>query len=239
MDAHCALGFLRLAEGDARAADELLARGAALARRHGIGDPGVFVFAPDEIEAAVLVGDLDRAEGLLSDFEARARRTGRTWALGAGARTRALLLDARGARADALTAAVEALRHFDQQPYPFDRARARLVHGMLLRRVRRFAEARRSLEEAAAAFSELEARPWAERARAEAARLGGRPARTSTLTTTERQVVELVVAGKSNHEVARALHVSPKTVEWNLSKIYKKLRVSSRTELAAKLARSH
>jgi DNA-binding NarL/FixJ family response regulator len=98
-------------------------------------------------------------------------------------------------------------------------------------------EARRSLGDAAAAFEELGARLWAERARAEAARLGGRPPRSATLTTTEQQVVELVVAGKSNHEVARALHVSPKTVEWNLSKIYKKLRVSSRTELAAKLSR--
>jgi DNA-binding CsgD family transcriptional regulator len=49
----------------------------------------------------------------------------------------------------------------------------------------------------------------------------------------------LVASGRSNAEVARALYVSPKTVEWNLSKIYRKLHVTSRTELAAKLARSH
>ena len=74
---------------------------------------------------------------------------------------------------------------------------------------------------------------WAERARRELKRIGGRESATTGLSETERQIVELVVAGRSNKEVASALHLSPKTVEWNLSRIYRKLGVHSRTELAA------
>ena len=74
---------------------------------------------------------------------------------------------------------------------------------------------------------------WAERARRELGRIGGRDAPRAELSATEAQIVELVVAGRSNKEVAQSLHLSPKTVEWNLSKIYRKLGVHSRTELAA------
>jgi DNA-binding NarL/FixJ family response regulator len=57
------------------------------------------------------------------------------------------------------------------------------------------------------------------------------------LTDSERRIAELVAKGHTNHEVARRLCFSPKTGEWNLSKVYKKLHVVSRTELAAKLAK--
>src|SRR4051794_9543423 len=97
---------------------------------------------------------------------------------------------------------------------------------------RRSGELGRAVERFEAAGAVL----WAERARTERSRIGGRPAATSGLTATERQVAELVRSGRSNAEVARALAISPRTVEWNLSKIYRKLRVGSRTELAAKLA---
>jgi DNA-binding CsgD family transcriptional regulator len=76
---------------------------------------------------------------------------------------------------------------------------------------------------------------WAERARSERSRIGGRAASNGALTETERQIASLVATGRSNADVARALSITPKTVEWNLSKVYRKLRVSSRTELAAKL----
>ena len=56
------------------------------------------------------------------------------------------------------------------------------------------------------------------------------------LSETERQIVELVVAGRRNREVAAELSLSPNTVAWNLSKIYRKLGVTSRTELAARLS---
>ena len=64
-------------------------------------------------------------------------------------------------------------------------------------------------------------------------RIGGRSAPRGEFSATEAEIVELVVAGNSNKEVAHALHLSPKTVEWNLSKIYRRLGVHSRTELVA------
>ena len=82
-------------------------------------------------------------------------------------------------------------------------------------------------------FEELGASIWAERARREVARIGGRAAVRPGLSATEAAIADLVSAGRSNHEVAAALHLSPKTVEWNLSKIYRKLGVRSRAELAA------
>ena len=76
-----------------------------------------------------------------------------------------------------------------------------------------------------------------ERARAELTRIGGRaPATPGVLTPTEERVAALVAAGGTYREVADALFISPKTVQWNLSKIYRKLGVRSRAELAAKLA---
>ena len=85
-------------------------------------------------------------------------------------------------------------------------------------------------------FERLPAPLWAERARRELARIGGRRVADGALTETERRVVELVAAGRSNNEVARELVVSTKTVEWNLSKVYRKLGVRSRAELAARVA---
>jgi DNA-binding CsgD family transcriptional regulator len=79
----------------------------------------------------------------------------------------------------------------------------------------------------------LSARVWLERARSELRRIGGRIASDHRFSETERQIVELVVAGRRNSEVAAELSLSPNTVAWNLSKVYKKLGVRSRTELAA------
>ncbi|TML15319.1 MAG: response regulator transcription factor, partial [Actinobacteria bacterium] len=92
---------------------------------------------------------------------------------------------------------------------------------------------RQTLDQAVAVFEALGAKPWADRARRELGRIGGRKAAREGLSTTETEIVELVVAGRSNKEVAQALHLSPKTVEWNLSKVYRKFGVHSRTELAA------
>ena len=84
-------------------------------------------------------------------------------------------------------------------------------------------------------FDAVGARVWRDKASTELRRIGGRaPARN--LTATEEKIAALVATGRTNQEVALALFVSPKTVEWNLSKIYRKLGVSTRTELAAKLA---
>ena len=93
--------------------------------------------------------------------------------------------------------------------------------------------AREALTRSLEIFEELGAPIWAARVRRELRRIGGRKSATTGLSETERQIVELVVGGRSNKEVASALHLSPKTVEWNLSRIYRKLGIRSRTQLAA------
>lgn len=85
-------------------------------------------------------------------------------------------------------------------------------------------------------FASLGARLWEERAAAELARIGGRAPASGALTPVERRVVELVAAGSTNREVAAALFLSTRTVEGHLSRVYGKLGVRSRVELARKLA---
>jgi DNA-binding NarL/FixJ family response regulator len=98
-------------------------------------------------------------------------------------------------------------------------------------------ESGESLEEALRELERLGAALWAERARAELARIGGRPP-SRGLTPTEERIARLVAAGKSNKEIAAELYVTVRTVETNLSRIYAKLGLRSRGELAAWLSRS-
>ena len=79
---------------------------------------------------------------------------------------------------------------------------------------------------------------WAEKTAQEIRRIGGRTAPRDRLSETERRIVELVVAGRKNREVADQLFLSPDTVAWNLSRVYRKLGVTSRTQLAVKVAES-
>ena len=102
----------------------------------------------------------------------------------------------------------------------------------MLRRARRKAPARAALAEARARFSECGAALWEARAVAEAGRIGGRGPATSELTPTERRVAELVARGSPNKSVAAALFVTVGTVEAHLSRVYAKLGVRSRAELA-------
>ena len=96
--------------------------------------------------------------------------------------------------------------------------------------------AREALERALGIFDELGARLWVERARAELARIGGRRAASGGLTPTEVRIAALVAEGRSNKEIASALFVTPKTVSTQLSRIYRKIGVHSRTELARRLS---
>ena len=116
---------------------------------------------------------------------------------------------------------------------PFELARTLLALGTVERRVQQKRAARESLQLAVDIFEGLGARLWLEKARSELGRIGGRTASDDQLSETEQRIVELVVAGRRNKEVAAELSLSPNTVAWNLSKVYRKLGVSSRTELAA------
>ena len=154
-------------------------------------------------------------------------------------RTRGLFSASEGDLAAAVDRLEGAREAFEKLvvPWPFQLARTLLALGAVQRRARRKRAARESLGRALEIFERLGAPLWAEKTRAELAQIGGRPSRPGALTAAEQQVAGLVAAGHSNAEVAHALFMSPKTVEWNLSKIYKKLHVRSRTELAARLAR--
>jgi DNA-binding NarL/FixJ family response regulator len=229
-----ALGFLRLSLGDTGAADELehvLLRSRAI----GFAEPAIVPVGPDAVEALVAAGRPDAAEAAAADLLEAGERLGRPWALAGALRGRALVRAARAepgpALADAQAAVTAALRTED----PFTLARCRLVEGMVLRRARRQADARAALSAAGEAFAALRAGLWEPRAARELGRVGGRrPRPAGELSETEHRVAELVARGRTNKEVAAELFISVKTVEASLSRIFGKLGVRSRAELAAR-----
>jgi DNA-binding CsgD family transcriptional regulator len=188
------------------------------------------------IEALVSVGDLDAAAELLDALEDRARRIDSSWERAIRARCRGLLRSAQGDHEGAFAAFDEAISEHERLDVPLERGRALLGRGVLQRRLKQRRAARTSLEAALDVFEELGARLWAEKARAELQRIGGRAPSGDLLTPTERRVAELVAEGHSNKEIAAALFVSVKTVEANLTRIYAKMAIRSRTELARLLA---
>jgi DNA-binding CsgD family transcriptional regulator len=230
------LAFLALAEG---AFEEALAALEGMRERRariGIGEPGIFPFDADEIEALVGAGRIDEAEALADELEARGGQLERARLLATGARCRGLVLAARGDLQAAAAALEQALDEHTRLPVPLEHGRTLLALGTVQRRTNQKRAARESLEQALAIFTEIGARLWVEKARVEMGRIGGRAVpREGELTATERAIADLVAAGRTNHEVAAALSLSPRTVQWNLSKIYRKVGVRSRTELAAAL----
>jgi len=189
------------------------------------------------IEALIGIGDLAEAERLLALLDERVAES--DTALGPLAdRCRGLLLSARGEHEHALEALKSAVAAADPPSgtNPLELGRTQLALGTVQRRAQRKRDARESLQLAAEGFARLGAELWAAKARAELRRIGGRTASTSELSETERRIVELVVAGRRNRDVAAELSLSPNTVAWNLSRVYRKLGVSSRTELAARMA---
>jgi DNA-binding CsgD family transcriptional regulator len=116
---------------------------------------------------------------------------------------------------------------------PFERARARLALGAVQRRAGRRRDGRLTLERAAAGFVELGAPRWLERTEQELGRVAGRQAEADNLTPAEQEVARLVAGGATNREVAARLSISPRTVEAHLGRIYRKLGVRGRSQLAA------
>ena len=120
-------------------------------------------------------------------------------------------------------------------PYPLERGRTLLCLGTVRRQAQQKKAAREALEQALAIFEELGARLWAEKARAELARISGRAPASEELTETERRVAELAAQGRTNKQIAAELYMGVSTVEAHLSHVYRKLGVR-RAELAARLA---
>ena len=231
------LGFLELSLADPEAVERHLSRAEEIAETIWLVEPGQWRFHPDRIEAAVQVGELERADAMLRQYEQRARAVGRPHALAAAARCRGLLASARGELDDVYEAFGEALERHERLPLPFEHARTLLALGSAERRANRKRAAREALEQALDSFERLGAPLWAAKTRSELGRIGGRRAPSrGALSETEAQIAELAAVGRTNAEIAAVLVISPKTVKWNLSKVYRKLGVRSRTELAAALA---
>ena len=230
------LGFLELSLGNARDADRALDRLAAAVEETGLREPSLFRFRGDAIEAKIVLGQLDDAEALLVELDRLGAALERPWVLVMACRGRALLSAARGDLRASQGELEQALVLHDRLEEPFERARTLAVLGNVLRRDRKKRAAREALEGALEIFGRLGAVLWEAKTRAELARVGGRAPATAELTPTEQQIAELIASGLSYRETADALFISPKTVQWNLSKIYRKLDIRSRAELPARLA---
>jgi DNA-binding CsgD family transcriptional regulator len=153
-----------------------------------------------------------------------------------GARCRGLVLAAQGDLDAAARSLDDALREHERLPMPFELGRTLLVLGLLQRRRNERRLAHESLEQALAIFNELGAPLWAARTSRELRPLGGRPTSRVALTPGEQRVAELAASGLTNRQVAAALFISPKTVEANLARAYRKLAIRSRAELGAYVA---
>ena len=195
-------------------------------------------FLPDAIEALVQLGRLGEAAPLIEALERNGRRFDRAWMCAVGARGRSMMLAASGDLDGAYAAAQRAMAEHQRVAMPFDRARTLLLRGQLERRLRKKESASASLRGALETFERHNVPLWADRARAELARGNVGANRSGQLTPSEQRVAELAASGMKNRDVASALFISPKTVEANLARVYRKLGIKSRAELGRHLGRA-
>jgi DNA-binding CsgD family transcriptional regulator len=189
------------------------------------------------IEAAVRAGTPELAADARSRLAEMARVSGTDWALGVAARSEALL--AEDQRAEELY--LEAVDRLGRSRTAVDLARAHLLYGEWLRRQRRRLDARGQLRTAHDLFSEFGMEAFGERARVELEATGEHARRRTVdtlgqLTPQEAQISRLVAEGNTNREIAAQLFISPSTVEYHLRKVFRKLGLKSRTQLARRMA---
>lgn len=188
------------------------------------------------VEAGVRAGDRTAATMAMDRLEERAPLAGTPWALGLLARCRALM--AEGDEAERLYQ--ESIAQLEKVPVAVELAWSRLLFGEWLRRRKRRADARVHLRSAYESFESWGAAPFAERARVELLATGEtarkRTADTvSDLTAQERHVAALAASGLTNAEIAGQLFVTTSTVEFHLSRVFRKLGITSRRQIAARL----
>jgi DNA-binding CsgD family transcriptional regulator len=227
------LGFLELSLGNVEAAAFHLRDLPARLVEVGWNEPAVaFPVWPDAIEALIGVGELELARSYLHQYDVRIRTFRTPSALATAARCHGLLAMAERDLEGARTWFGRSLSEHERGPRPLDRARTLLAVGMVERRAKQKRAAREALQDALAIFEELGAQLWAERARGELARIGGRAPAAGELTPAEHRVAELVAEGRTNREAASLLVVSEHTIDSHLRRVYRKLGVRSRAELA-------
>ncbi|NEE03296.1 LuxR C-terminal-related transcriptional regulator [Phytoactinopolyspora halotolerans] len=200
-------------------------------------DPSILAVEPDYIEACVHAGDLDRAEDALAEYEGRVLKTPTVWAQHTLARCRALVAEGE----ESVELFKVALETGVEDTSPVEVARTMLCLGDRLRRMRHRAESAGWLRRARVLAQECGAAALAELADRELYASGHHSSPSEVtwdayedrLTPAERRVSELVAAGRRNREIATDLYVSVRTVEAHLSRIYRKVGVRSRAELAS------
>ena len=203
-------------------------------------DPSAFWWRPLQIWALVRIGQHAQAEGTLAAFESRAADRGELLAQVNAAWLRGLLAMARGELELAEQQLREGCRASGRGPFPFHRGLLHLEHGRCLARLQRRKPAITAVRAASDIFIALGARPFTEAARVELAALGVRSRGSDDpelpgLSAQELRVARLVASGLSNKEAAARLYVSPKTIEYHLARVYTKLGVSDRHQLAARI----
>ncbi len=223
-----------LSNGLSRYDEALTAAGQASA---GPGELGLAAWSLAElIEAAARTGALERAAGALRRLSQATSAAGTDWALGIQARSQALLSGAE----DAERLYRDAIERLGRTRIRAELARAHLLYGEWLRREGRRRDARDQLRTAYEMLDEMGMTGFAERARKELLATGEtvrkRTAGTaSQLTEQEARIAMLARNGHRNSEISTQLFISPRTVEWHLSKVFTKLGISSRHELRAAL----
>jgi DNA-binding CsgD family transcriptional regulator len=189
------------------------------------------------IEAAARSGKTASAADALQRLSETARASGTDWALGVEARSRALVCD--GEKAEILYR--EALERLGRTRLRWELARVHLLYGEWLRRENRRTDARAQLRTAHQMLTAMGAAGFAERAVRELRAAGERvPDRTTDsparLTAREAEIARLAGDGRSNPEIAAELFMSSRTVEYHLHKVFRKLGISSRSQLHGVLA---
>jgi DNA-binding CsgD family transcriptional regulator len=230
------LGHVELWSGNPGAAATHYAAADAGGRDLGIGEPAMIWWRAEHAEALLTLGRLDEAAALLDEWETQATPLRREVVLAHVRRCRGLMAAAQGELEKAVAELERAVAHQTSLGDPFGHGRSLLALGIVRRRTRQKRAAREALAAAAALFEECGAEGWAETARAELARIGGRAPQRDALTAAERRIAALVAEGKTNREVAAALFITEHSVENALTRIYRKLDVRSRAELAARSA---
>jgi DNA-binding NarL/FixJ family response regulator len=225
------LGVADRVGGDSRAAIAGFAAAEAAAEAEGLREPTQLWWRADHAETLLELGRVDEAVEVLDAWEPPARRLGRDCTIAHITRCRGLVASAQGDLDLAVATLELAVDQTDASTDPFGQARALLALGVTRRRARKKRAAREAIEAALARFEQLGDVPWTQRARAELGRIGGRT-REEGLTSAEQRVAALVAEGRTNREVAAALVLGERTVETHLTRIYAKLGVRSRTELA-------
>jgi DNA-binding CsgD family transcriptional regulator len=188
------------------------------------------------IEAAVRSGKPEHAVDAFGQLSQATGASGTDWALGVEARSRALLND--GEAAEVLYR--EAIERLARTRIRVELARGHLLYGEWLRRERRRRDAREQLRTAHELFTEFGMEAFAERARVELEATGEHARKRTVetgddLTPQEAQISRLAADGATNQEIATQLFVSPSTVDYHLRKVFRKLGVKSRTQLAREL----